>query len=65
MEATKLCTYSMNLFSMSEVLWLNKIRWLEVNQGIKALASNLASYYDYQDQQRKKATEHHQSLVSI
>ena len=65
MEATKLRTYSLNLFRISEEPWLNKTRWLEVNQAIKAFASNLAFYCDYLDQQRKKATEHHQSLVPV
>ena len=41
MEATKLHTCNMNPFSISEEPWLNKARWSEVNQAIKALASIL------------------------
>ena len=51
MEVSKLYTYSMNLFSISEEPWMMKAKWSETNQAVKKLASNLSSYCDYLSQQ--------------
>ena len=51
MEVSKLRTYSMNLFSISQEPWMIKAKWSETNQAVKDLASNLSLYCDYLDQQ--------------
>lgn len=65
MEATKLRTFSQNLFSISEEPWLSRSIWSSINDTIKDLASNLSSYCDYLDHQRKRSNDRHLSPVLI
>ena len=57
--------FSQNLFHISEEPWLSRSIWSSINESIKEIANNLSSYCDYLDQQRKKASDRHQSPVPI